>query len=30
VLLALTAEEAIWSLLGLVFLGVIYLAIAVS
>jgi hypothetical protein len=28
--LALTASEAIWSLLGLVCLGVIYLAIAVS
>lgn len=28
--LALTASEAIWSLLGLVMLGMIYLAIAVS
>ena len=28
--LALTATEAIWSLMGLILLGVIYLAIAVS
>lgn len=28
--LALTGTEALWSLMGLVFLGIIYLAIAVS